>query len=112
NRAVEPIQGCTSAISGIQLTAPPDGDMVLRALRESGGWALSVPDDQTYQAQADLAAREGVFVEPAAAIALAGLRADLAAGRLHSGARVVCLLTRIGFKDANALQQMAEQRVV
>jgi threonine synthase len=112
NRAVEPIQGCASAISGIQLTAPPDGDMVLRALRESGGWALSIPDEQTYQAQADLAGREGIFVEPAAAITLAGLRADLAAGRLNSGARVVCLLTGVGFKDAGALQRMAEGRVV
>ncbi len=112
NRSVEPIQGCTSAISGIQLTAPPDGDMVLRALHESGGWAISVPDEQTYQAQADLAGHEGLFVEPAAAITLAGLRADLAAGRLSSGARVVCLLTGVGFKDAGALQRMVEQRAV
>jgi threonine synthase len=112
NRALEPIQGCKSAISGIQLTAPPDGDMVLRALRESGGWAISVPDEQTYQAQADLAGHEGLFVEPAAAITLAGLRADLAAGRLSGGARVVCLLTGVGFKDAGALQRMVEARTV
>jgi threonine synthase len=111
-RSVEPIQGCSSTISGIQLTAPPDGDMVLRALRESGGWALSVPDDQTYRAQADLAEREGIFVEPAAAVALAGVRADSAAGRLSGGARVVCLLTGVGFKDAGALQRLAEQRTV
>jgi threonine synthase len=111
-RDVEPIQGCTSAISGIQLTAPPDGDMVLRALRESGGWALSIPDDQTYQAQADLAEREGIFVEPAAAVTLAGLRADSAAKRWSSSARVVCLLTGVGFKDALALQRLAEQRTV
>jgi threonine synthase len=111
-RDVEPIQGCTSTISGIQLTAPPDGDMVLRALRESGGWALSVPDDQTYQAQADLAEREGIFVEPAAAVTLAGVRADSAAKRLNGSARVVCLLTGVGFKDANALQRLAEQRAV
>jgi threonine synthase len=112
NRSVEPIQGCTSAISGIQLTAPPDGDLVLRALRESDGWAISVPDDETYQAQADLAGREGIFVEPAAAITLAGLRADLIAGRLRGGERVVCLLTGVGFKDAGALQHMVERRTV
>jgi threonine synthase len=111
-RSVEPIQYCTSAISGIQLTAPPDGDLVLRALRESDGWAISVPDDETYQAQADLAGREGIFVEPAAAITLAGLRADLIAGRLRGGERVVCLLTGVGFKDAGALQRMVEHRMV
>jgi threonine synthase len=111
-RAVEPIDGCASTISGLQLTAPPDGDLVLRALRESGGWATSVPDEATYAAQADLAAREGIFAEPAAAITLAALRADLASGRLRGGERVVCLLTGVGFKDAGALQRMAEGRAV
>jgi threonine synthase len=111
-RAVQPITGCTSSISGLQLTAPPDGDLVLRALRESDGWAVSVSDDETYAAQADLAGREGIFVEPAAAITLAGLRADIAAGRLHGDERVACVLTGVGFKDANALQRMVETRTV
>jgi threonine synthase len=111
-RAVEPIDGCDSTISGLQLTVPPDGDLVLRALGESGGWATSVPDDATYAAQAELAAREGIFVEPAAAITLAALRADLASGRLRGDERVVCLLTGVGFKDASALQRLAEGRAV
>jgi threonine synthase len=111
-RPVDPIQGCASTISGLQVTAPPDGDLVLRALRESGGWAVSVPDAATYQAQADLAGHEGVFVEPAAAITLAAARADLAGGRLRGDERAVCLLTGVGFKDANALQAMVESRAV
>ena len=111
-RAVQPIAGCASAISGLQLTAPPDGDLVLRALRESGGWAVSVPDEETYAAQADLAGREGIFAEPAAAIGLAGLRADMAAGRLRGDERVVCLLTGVGFKDTAAVQRMVEDRAV
>lgn len=111
-RPVRPIAGCASAISGLQLTAPPDGDLVLRALDESGGWASSIGDDATYAAQAELAAREGLFVEPAAAIGLAAVQADLAAGRLRGDERVVCLLTGSGFKDAGALQRMAEARAV
>jgi threonine synthase len=111
-RAVRPIDGCASAISGLQLTAPPDGDLVLRALRESGGWAVSVPDDATYAAQAELAGREGIFAEPAAAITLAGLRADMVDGRLRGDERVVSLLTGIGFKDASAVQRMVETRDV
>jgi threonine synthase len=111
-RVVTPIAGCTSTISGLQLTAPPDGDLVLRALRESGGWAVSVPDETPYAAQAELAGREGIFVEPAAAITLAGIRSDLAAGRLRGGERVVSLLTGIGFKDTNAVQRMVEDRAV
>ncbi len=111
-RPVQPIPGCTTAISGIQLTAPPDGELVLRALRESAGWALSVPDAATYQAQADLASQEGIFVEPAAAITLAAVRADRASGRLQGHERVACWLTGSGFKDANAVQRMIEGRTI
>jgi threonine synthase len=107
---VQPIPGCTSSISGIQLTAPPDGDLALRALRESNGWAISISDRETWQAQADLARREGIFVEPAAAITLAALKADLANGRLQGHEQVVCWLTGIGFKDTQAAQRLAQDR--
>lgn len=103
---VATIPTCDSNISGLQLTAPPDGDLVLDAVRASEGWITVVPDGDTYAAQAQLASREGVFVEPASAITLAAVRADRAAGKLDGGERVACILTGIGFKDANALQQM------
>ena len=111
-RAVTPIPDCTSTISGIQLTAPPDGDLALHALHASRGWACSVSDDATWQAQADLAHSEGIFVEPAAAVTLAAIRADRAAGQLQGSERVVAILTGIGFKDAVAVQRMAENRPV
>jgi threonine synthase len=111
-RKVEPIPGCTSNISGIQLTAPPDGDLALQALHESGGWAISVPDAATYAAQAELASREGIFVEPAAAITLAAIHADRAAGRLRGDERVACWLTGSGFKDATAVERMTAGRTV
>lgn len=111
-RSVQPISGCGSAISGLQLTAPPDGDLVLRALHASGGWAISIPDEATWQAQADLASQEGLFVEPAAAITLAAVRADRASGRLRGDERVACWLTGVGFKDANAVQRMVERCAV
>ena len=109
---VQSIPTCLSNISGIQLTAPPDGDLALHAVRASDGWAISVPDDATYQAQAELANREGLFVEPAAAITLAAIRADRELGRLGSNERVACWLTGSGFKDANAVQRMVEGRTV
>lgn len=112
DRAVNAISDCTSKISGIQLTLPPDGDLVLKALHESDGWAISIPDEETYEAQAEFANREGIFVEPAAAITLAAVKADLAAGRLRGDERVVCWLTGAGFKDAAALERMVANRPV
>ena len=111
-RAIEPLQDCTSAVSGIILTAPPDGDLVLNDLRESEGWALSIADDVTYQCQAELASGEGLFVEPAAAITWAAVKADLAAGRLKGDEKVVCVLTGIGFKDSKAIGLMTDDKNV
>jgi len=111
-RAIEPLDDCASAVSGIILTAPPDGDLVLNDLRESDGWAVSIADEVTYQSQAELAGREGLFVEPAAAITWAAVKADLAAGRLHGDEKVACVLTGIGFKDSKAIQLMTEDAPV
>lgn len=105
---VAPIAEVTSSISGLQLAAPPDGGLVLKALAASEGWSVLIEDDATYAAQAQLAQREGLFVEPASAISVAGVAADRAAGRLRGDERVACILTGVGFKDANALQRMVE----
>ncbi len=111
-RLIEPIADCDSAISGIQLTVPPDGNLVLQALEESCGWAISVPDDMTFAAQAELSGQEGLFVEPAAAITWAAVQADVEQGRLHGHEQVVCLLTGTGFKDMQAVHNMVANRNV
>ncbi|MCY3780256.1 MAG: threonine synthase [Chloroflexi bacterium] len=108
-RPVQPLDDCASAVSGIILTSPPDGDLVLQDLRESDGWALSIPDEVTYQAQSELASEEGIFVEPAAAVVWAAIKEDRRAGRLRGDEKVVGILTGIGFKDSQALQRMTAE---
>ena len=46
-----------------------------------------------------LAATEGVFVEPASAASIAGLRRAVAKGMVEAGERVVCTVTGHGLKD-------------
>ena len=75
-------------------------------MRESGGWALAVPDDYTYRVQGQLASQEGLFVEPAAAITAAAVELDRMSGRLRGSESVVCLLTGIGFKVMDAVQNL------
>jgi len=107
-RDVEAITACHGTISGLQLAAPPDGQLALRAVRESGGWASAVPDPDTYRVHGELAGREGLFVEPAAAITAAAAELDRAAGRLRGDEAVVCLLTGIGFKVMDAVNRLTE----
>ena len=105
---MRPILVNATKISGIQLTAPPDGDLALAAVRSSNGWGTSVSDAETYAAQRMLAREEGLFCEPASATSLAAVLRDAAAGKLGRDDTIVCILTGIGFKDANAVQAMSE----
>ena len=110
DRPIEPLDDCKSALSGIILTSPPDGDLVLQDLRQSEGWALSIADEAAYQAQSELASREGLFVEPAAAVVWAAIKADRESGRLRGDENVVGILTGIGFKDSVAVQKMTDDK--
>ncbi|MDO8187085.1 pyridoxal-phosphate dependent enzyme [Conexibacter sp. JD483] len=93
------VERCTTAISGLQLPAPPDGGASVARVRASGGWGSAVADAAILEAQRQLARLEGVFVEPAAATGVAAAAADRAAGRLAADADVVVILTGSGAKD-------------
>jgi threonine synthase len=63
------------------------------AFTSTRGAVRAVTDKQILEAYGLLAAREGVFCEPASAASVAGLLANGAEGR------VVCVLTGHGLKD-------------
>ena len=75
-----------------------DGTVTLSAVHRTNGIALAVPDENTLKAARDLARREGVFVEPAAAISVAGISVARELEYVEESDTVVCLLTGHGFK--------------
>lgn len=99
------IATCESEITGLQLPLPPDGDQAIAAVRASGGWGTARPDDAILAAQRDLAALEGVFVEPAAAAGIAAAAHDRASGRIDADAEAVVVLTGAGFKDLATVER-------
>jgi len=101
---------CTSAIGGLQVPISPDGDKALSACRESSGNGYAVTDQEVWSLQARLAKEEGIFCEPAGAVALAGALHALAAGEIDPGGSVVCIVTGTGFKDAPAVDRMLADR--
>jgi len=76
--------------------------MALRAIRESGGTAVSAGEDEILAAQAELA-RSGLFVEPSCALTLACLPRLLATGAVRRDETVVCVLTAGGIRWAEHL---------
>lgn len=93
---------CTTAISGLQVASVLDGDAVIAACRQSGGAGHVIGDNATWDMQARLAREEGIFSEPAGAIAAAAaLQAAAGGGMRHRP--VVCIVTGSGFKDQPSL---------
>jgi threonine synthase len=66
---------------------------------ESGGVIEAVTDDEILDAYRLIASLEGVFVEPASAASVAGLKKLNAADRLPQNATIVCTVTGHGLKD-------------
>ncbi len=97
---------CTTTISGLQVPIVLDGDDVIAACRASGGTGYLVSDAAVFALQKRLAREEGIFTEPAGAVALAGAAQAIASGEIGSGERVVCIVTGSGFKDSAAAEAM------
>ncbi len=81
---------------------PRDARKAIRAMRESGGCGIKVPDEEIVAAIGRLARAAGIFVEPAAAAPLAGLIRMVSSGTIKAEERILLVLTGHGLKDVNA----------
>jgi len=96
----------TTAISGLQVGGVLDGDQVIETCRRLGGHGYAVEDEAVWAWQKRLARDEGIFCEPAGAVALTGLTQAIARGEVTRDENIVCLVTGIGFKDERSLYRM------
>lgn len=101
-----PVSQSTTSISGLQVPNVIDGDEVIDACRKSGGSGHTVTDDQVYRCQRELAVKEGIYCEPAGAVALAGFIKAWEEGRVGREQPAVCLITGHGFKDPASAARM------
>ena len=102
-RPLTPVKSQTVADS-IAVDFPRDGEKALRALQQTDGLGLTVSDSEILTAQQLLARRTGLFVEPAAAAAFAGLLQLSRQGKT-TNLRAVVLATGSGLKDIPAAQR-------
>ncbi|KAB1197773.1 MULTISPECIES: threonine synthase [Haloferax] len=87
--------------TAIRIGNPVNAPKALPGIRETGGTAVAVSDDEITAAQRDLAG-EGVGVEPASAASVAGLRKLREDGTIDEDEQVVCLTTGHLLKDPDA----------
>jgi threonine synthase len=96
----------TTRADSISVDAPRDAVKALRAVRESGGAYLTVPDEKILAAILPLARRGATFAEPAGATAYAGALAAAELGLVKESETIVVINTGSGLKDVGAVMQV------
>ena len=94
----------TTRISGLSVPFDIDASLALRLLRDNGGQAFGVSDEEVFAAHREMLRTEGIYSEPAGAAALAGYRQAFTAGSVQPHETCVCLVTGHGFKDLASVE--------
>ena len=94
----EPWQHASTMAAGIRVPAAIGDYLILRALRESGGGAVTVTDDQMRTAMTSVASLEGVFICPEGAATVAALEELLISGAVSPDETILLLNTGSGLK--------------
>ena len=91
-------EGAATIADGLRVPSAVGDFLILRAIRESGGQAIAVADEDIRAAMLEFGRLEGMFVAPEAAATLVALRAMLAQGAIQPDERVVLFITGGGLK--------------
>jgi len=82
------------------------GEVALKGIIETGGFVISVPEEDILDAFRLLPLEEGVFAEPTGALSVAGLKISLERGLIARDKKIVCINSATGFKDLNAFKKL------
>jgi threonine synthase len=84
--------------AGIRVPQAVGDFLILRAVRESGGFAIAVDDDAIAAGWSEVAREEGLLLCPEGAATYAAYKQALADGRVDAGERVVLFNCATGLK--------------
>jgi threonine synthase len=88
--------------SGLRVPKAIGDFLILKILRQSGGGAVAVDDEEMIRVGREVGANEGLFVCPEGAACFASLKLFRSAGKITSGERVVIFNTGSGIKYLEA----------
>src|SRR5689334_3812283 len=97
-RFADEFPNAATTASGLRVPKAIGDFLILDALRESGGTAIAVTDDELIAATREIGASEGVFCAPEGAACLPALRKLIETGEVKSSDRVVLFNTGSGVK--------------
>ena len=106
---ITPVSTPETIATAIRIGAPVSWKKAINAIRDSGGTAETVTDEEILEAQKTLSRLEGLFVEPASASSIAGLKKLVENGEIDKDERIVCVTTGHGLKDPDVAIRMSEK---
>ncbi|MHA1204671.1 MAG: threonine synthase [Candidatus Heimdallarchaeaceae archaeon] len=98
-----PIKGSTVADS-ISVGTPRDVIKACKYVAESGGYYVTVSDEEILEAISELGKETGLFAEPAAVAPYAGLKKLITEGKIRKEDSVCVAVTGNGLKDIKAVE--------
>jgi threonine synthase len=104
NRFADEFPNAATTASGLRVPKAIGDFLILDALRNSGGTAVSVTDEELIAATREIGAAEGVFCAPEGAACLPALRKLMDTGEVRRGERVVLFNTGSGVKYMESFQ--------
>ncbi len=91
-------KGAHTVAAGIRVPIAIGDFLILRAVRESNGFAVAVDDEKIEAGQKEVAKEEGLLLCPEGAATYAAYRQELASGRIAKDERVVLFNCGSGLK--------------
>ncbi|MFH0897570.1 MAG: threonine synthase [Candidatus Bathyarchaeota archaeon] len=106
---IQPLEQPETVATAIRIGAPVSWKKALNAVYDSKGLMETVSDNEILEAQKLIARLEGLFIEPASAASIAGLKKLIRMGLIDSDERIVCVATGHGLKDPNIVLSTYER---
>jgi len=100
-----PVRKPNTICKSLAIGDPADGFFAAKLIRDSGGWAEDVSDDEIRDGMLLLAQTEGVFAETAGGVTVAVAKKLVQQGRIPINEEIVLCITGNGLKTPDALTE-------
>jgi threonine synthase len=107
-----PVRRPKTIAKSLAIGDPADGYFAAKLIRDTGGWAEDVTDEEISEAMAQLARTEGIFAETAGGVTLAVAKKLIDQGRIPRDEEIVLCVTGNGLKTQDAIAGVVEEPAV
>ncbi|MCI0458147.1 MAG: threonine synthase [Gemmataceae bacterium] len=104
-----PVKTPKTIAKSLAIGDPADGYFASKVIRQTGGWAEDVTDEEIAEAMTLLGRTEGVFAETAGGVTLAVTRKLIEQGRIPRDEEIVICITGNGLKTQDAVAGCLER---